>query len=72
MPKVVNEIGCVQVKIDNWNSVGECVGKRQLEYGFDGVKDTDEANARRRFAEIALYVRRSKCRGRTSLLTVIF
>lgn len=57
MPKVVNEIGCIQVKIDNWDPVGECVGKRKLKYGFDSIKDPNEANARRRLAESPVYVR---------------
>lgn len=57
MPKVVNEIRCIQIKIDDRDSVGECVVKRELKYGLNSVKDPDKPNARTRFAESTLNVR---------------
>lgn len=68
MPKVVNEIRCIQIKIDNRNSVGKCVMKGELKYGLNSVKDPDKPNARTRFAESTLKVRYIESRGRTSCL----
>jgi hypothetical protein len=46
MPEMVDEVRCILLEIDYWDTVLKRVVDWKLKYGFDGIENSNKPNAR--------------------------